>query len=90
MKHSLAGSTSLALSIASTGQPLRLRLPTASAGKCAALTGHGDDGSASLTVIASRCAAIAVRDHDNIKEVTAAQLRDYDEVNEVTSTDLEV
>ena len=56
MTHSLAGSTSLALSIASTDQPLRLRLPTASAGKGAALTGHGDDGSASLTVIASRCA----------------------------------
>jgi hypothetical protein len=29
---------------------------TASAGKCASLAGHGDDGSASLTVIASRYA----------------------------------
>lgn len=52
----LTGSTSHAQSAANIDLALRLGPRTASAGKCAALPGHGDDGFASLTVIASRCA----------------------------------
>lgn len=68
----LAGSTSHAQSAATTVLALRLRLRTASAGKCAVLTGHGDDGSASLAVIASRCARSA--QHRGRPPVTDAAL----------------